>query len=64
MGIYNNECHASHGLSERFTTLEVKREGKGTTFRPSVQGPQRAMSLLRLIDPQVVVQLGRLEEER
>ncbi len=30
MGIYNSECHASHGLSERFTTLEVKRGGKGT----------------------------------
>ena len=56
--------YASHGLSERFTTLEVKRKGKGTTFRPRIQGPQPAMSLRLLIDPQVVVQLGRLEEER
>ena len=55
--------YASHGLSERFTTLEVKRKGKGTTFRPRIQGPPRAMSLRLLIDPQVVVQLGRLEEE-
>lgn len=55
--------YASHGLSERFTTLEVKRKGKGTTFCPRVQGPQPVMSLLRPIDPQIVVQLGRLEEE-
>lgn len=41
MGIYNNECHASHGLSERFTTLEVKRGGKGTKYLLASQVPDR-----------------------
>lgn len=41
MGIYNNKCHASHGLSERFTTLEVKRGGKGTKYLLASQVPDR-----------------------
>lgn len=41
MGIYNNECHASHGLSERFTTLEVKRGDKGTKYLLASQVPDR-----------------------
>lgn len=41
MGIYNNECLASHGLSERFTTLEVKRGGKGTKYLLASQVPDR-----------------------
>ena len=41
MGIYNNECHASHGLSERYSTLEVKRRGKGTKYLLASQVPDR-----------------------
>ena len=41
MGIYKSECHASHGLSERFTTLEVKRGGKGTKYLLVPQVPDR-----------------------
>lgn len=41
MGIYKSECHASHGLSERFTTLEVKRGGKGTKYLLATQVPDR-----------------------
>ena len=41
MGIYKSECHASHGLSERFTTLEVKRGSKGTKYLLATQVPDR-----------------------